>query len=366
MIVWAKIQTDRLIYALSRSWLSTLLVILVIAAKSHSEELGALLHWPDMHQKSLPVILDFFFWGACTLFGVQIARKWNTYPNKTFRIVFGDGFADKEHFISLPSFKFNQECKQILRNNGYKFARQIFDPRNVGNIFQGGDIQKILASSDIVGARYLISRTGKHTKKGPQLSFGEDLTTSTENFMAFGLQTNPNTPYFFKHLSPETDTTVLYKSPLTSDAFNARIPEEVIELDNFTKCALEPTADHLTANIRITKIDGSHIEISAPSGQDWNIGLIMIVRKTDTQDGEYRRVLCGGVGPGGTTGSAYYLAHKWEKFETDLKNSKGYDAVASFTYTPCQLVSSSASPDNIYARDAETVELIRFGLKWKT
>ncbi|WP_375549713.1 hypothetical protein ABWI01_04870 [Oceanicaulis alexandrii] len=280
---------------------------------------------------------------------------------RKFRHVFGAHIKEKRYDVSLPEFKISHDAEIVLEAADLENARKRFTPQGVPDQYKAGDIRRIIASSDLEGASYLIDEIGKYTDSGPTLRTGQDLFDNGGSFLAFGLQTNPNTPYMINSINQYSSISI------KNTGVKVRNPEPAVEalskIKDFRSIVMVPSEGGYSADLRIETKTTDEIVISQAESLAWNIGLVIIRRGAVGNDAECRQILCAGVGHGGTSGSAFWLAQHWESLATLLK-AKSASAVIVFTATPMHPDEGGGlHPEHRRPHVSQTIELCRGVLK---
>lgn len=289
---------------------------------------------------------------------------WNNYGRASFKRVFGKKILTSEYCISVPEFRLSEQAQKVLEDNGLDNSRKRFAPLGVEAAkYKAGDIQKIIASSDIIGAGYVMDSLGRYTDKGPKFQFGDDLCKGADSFLSFGLQTNIHTP-FFVGLAGKAKARKVLKRAVVNERFPS-VARRLANIKNFERLEMEPVRDGRSADL-LFYADNDVIRVSQDHQHSWNIGILTIsrVRTPKHKELDLRRICCAGVGHGGTSGSSYYLAHHWQAYEKHFGRLSNYDAVLAVTLTEMKAGSDADSFQNQkIADDPGTIELLKVGLR---
>lgn len=276
-------------------------------------------------------------WGAVfTAFSILIAtlgapvrflRYWD------LRKVFGNALLEEDYGISVPEFHTSAEAETVLNEAGLTNSRKRFSPANVSAQYRAGDIRRIIASSDLEGASYMIDEIGRYSKRSPKLKPGVRMFGDHRSVFAFGLQTNPHTPEFLQALNRHSAQKIKINKKARFDSEEITI-NKLLKMEYFGGVEMEPVKDGYSADIVFKDTNLGDIRVSQDHDDVWNVGLIVILKHHDTgRDG--RQVLCAGVGHGGTAGSAYWLSKHWRDLTSSMQGGR-VQAVLALTATRMQ------------------------------
>ena len=286
-----------------------------------------------------------------------LVRGWQRYPRLAFIRVFGQSIATSEYAISTPEFAVSEDVDRLLISNGFENSRKRFTPIGVDRKFVAGDINRIIASSDIVGSAYLIDGLGRFTDAGPRFEFGADLFERNVSFLSIGLQTNAHSPQF-ANLVTLAEKKTLLRSHAGLTARHPEIAHKIAGVQELQGLIIEPNQAFRSADL-VIEADGTEHRVTQSHDVNWNVGVIIIARNPRRRAEDIRWIACAGVGHGGTSGSGYYLAHYWRNYAKHF-GLFGMDAVLSITLTEMR---SAPYQDQQKALDAGTIELCRVGLR---
>lgn len=351
------------------SWGRVLLCVIAFAIL-----LGACVAWAITHfdwSDSLPEFAAFWVYSyysfvkanillTVTLLTIFVTNAETVYQlllRRRFKRVFGHQIRTQRYIVSIPEFKISDEANTALNAAGLYTTRKRFTPQNVPDRYKAGDIRRIIASSDLEGASFLLDEIGKYTISGPVIKAGDELFNAGDSFLAFGLQTNPNTQFLISSLNQFRKAQVeLSNLPIRNPETSVRA---LAALTDFKSISMREVDEGESANLLVTTKSTDPIDISQQDSKRWNIGVVVIrcVGQNSGVDG--RQILCAGVGHGGTSGSAYWLSQHWDKLH-DKIGKKGVKAVMVFTATPMEADEGEGEhPEHLRAVVTETIELSR-------
>lgn len=271
--------------------------------------------------------------GAMSILATTADAPFRFFRYRALRTVFGSAIMDDDYGISVPEFRTSDEAEAVLNAAGLTNSRKRFSPANVSAQYKAGDIRRIIASSDLEGASYMIDTIGRYSNRSPKLKPGVKMFGDQKCVFAFGLQTNPHTPEFLQALNRHSGQKVI---PNKTAKFNETevILNALLAMESFESVEMEAVKDGFSADIIFRNTNLGDIRVSQDHDDEWNVGLVIVLRNTDTGR-EGRQVLCAGVGHGGTAGSAYWLSKRWDKL-TSLMQGRRVDAVLALTATRMQ------------------------------
>lgn len=273
------------------------------------------------------------FFGALSILFTTADAPFRVLRYRALRKVFGSAVMEEDYGISVPEFRTSDEAEAVLNAAGLTNSRKRFSPANVSAQYKAGDIRRIIASSDLEGASYMIDTIGRFSNRSPKLKPGVKMFGDHRSVFAFGLQTNPHTPEFLQALNRHSSQHV---RPNTRAAFDSQETSinALLKMEYFGSVEMEPVKDGYSADIIFKNTNLGDIRVSQDHDDAWNVGLIVILKHHDSgRDG--RQVLCAGVGHGGTAGSAYWLSKRWQKL-TSFVQGRRVNAVLALTATRMQ------------------------------
>lgn len=349
----------RVLYILPRTWHWLVLAALAFAA-ALAVHLGALNAIPWISELAV-LMLSGLNYGAFALVANRVTRQWNQSARSEFFPVFGQEISEKTYAVSIPEFVFNDGADALLKQHGFVSTRERFKPVGVPAEYLAGDIRKVIASSDLVGAGYVIDEIGKFTAQGPRYRFGEDLFARPTSFLAFGLQTNRHAEGFLSRASRPKRSRIRFRE----SSLPGGLPQSMAQLaglSDFARIEMKASHEGYSADLNIIDSKQGVIALSQADSDRWNVGLVIVLRENIPDEADRRQIYCAGVGHGGTSGSSYYLARHWRALNRSMRNSNVCGVIA-FTVTPMVTPEGSDGlQDKLEPQDAQTQEILRIEL----
>ncbi|MEO1242315.1 MAG: hypothetical protein AAFX54_10420 [Pseudomonadota bacterium] len=346
---------SRYIYSLYYTWPALLVSLVLFLASS-----GQFLDAAGLESETLSNVL---LWAARLSLlpvGARFGVGYQRYGKVDFEKVFGKKISTSEYAISVPEFTLSADANDALNDAGMNNSRRRFSPIGVDSNYKAGDINKIIASSDIIGAAYVADSLGRYTDEGPKFRFGTNHFLEPVGFLAFGLQTNLHAPQFIDLVSGAKKKKIIFRYRQLTER-HPNVAHKIVAMKKFEDLTLAPVHDGRSADL-IFSADGDTIRVSQDHQHDWNIGLVIIARGQTRNELDLRWITCAGVGHGGTSGSSYFLAHHWQRFAKDF--TKSCDAIVSITLTEMIAEGDGADyQDQKKANDSGTIELARISLR---
>ncbi|MEU2103721.1 hypothetical protein [Nocardia sp. NPDC019255] len=179
--------------------------------------------------------------------------------------------------LVYPAYELAQSSVEALRAAGISRQRVFQKPGGaLGNRY--ADLPSVVAENDLRGLLYVLSFLQRHTSIPVDVRSDRDVRAHRDRpYISFGLIGN--------------DCLRLYLDTAQRPLFTVR----------------ESPADDGSQAVRLRLADGSGYD----SGDDRNIGVVARVRPSPQRHPGRYWMYCGGLGPRGTAGAGWYLAHSW-------------------------------------------------------
>jgi hypothetical protein len=220
------------------------------------------------------VAASFMFTFVFYFFSICLQR----IDRRHFQRFFGKAAINNQLHIVYPTFVLSDEARSTLKHHNEQLIYRKFNPR-FSRTYRI-DVPHVVAENDLCALAYLVGLFGETCRNAPPIRVdSEAVVHSNDSFISLGLSSNECTHMYLQHCS---------------------VPMFEIVPD-------EKGSEYLTYN----DVEGQQKELKSTSNTYYGV---ILKYHPDPEDGSDRLwFLCAGLGPNGTSGSAWYLANKWRQ-----------------------------------------------------